>query len=184
MLVTGGCAPLQVLPLTVLGRDARPQPVRGRVWGPCWHTDTQCQPPVIVASPAICENVCSQIIKDTMRSLVLVRLTLMPQCPGSWETQLAGPWSCVVMPGSSSLVSDVTEQMRLCRVPPQPARARAEWDPGPGTLSPTLRPVWYHYETRVDYTCHGCHRFAEQFIAILSLLYHPLMCDTRLEYES
>ena len=64
MLVTGGCAPLQVLPLTVLGRDARPQPVRGRVWGPCWHTDTQCQPPVIaVASPAIWEKLCSQIIK-------------------------------------------------------------------------------------------------------------------------
>ena len=140
MLVTGGCAPLQVLPLTVLGRDARPQPVRGRVWGPCWHTDTQCQPPVIVASPAIYENGCSQIIKDTMRSLVLVRLTLMPQCPGSWETQLAGPWSCVVMPGSSSLVSDVTEQMRLCRVPPQPARARAEWgdvlSPAPGPAQP------------------------------------------------
>ena len=70
-----------------------------------------------------------------MSSLVLVSLTLMPQCLGSWETQLAG--SCVVMPGSSSLVSDVTEQMRLCRVPPQPARAEmSSLSPAPGPAQP------------------------------------------------
>ena len=66
-----------------------------------------------------------------------------PWCHSVWGPgrQLAGPWSqCVVMPGSSSsLVSDVTEQMRLCRVPLCPAGYCQSWDvlslPGSGPSS-------------------------------------------------
>ena len=127
-----GCAPVQVLPLTAEA-EMQGHSQSGAEWG--WDTQRHGASHCLLASSL---SWCLPRIV----TLVLLSLTLMPVCLVSWETR---PRLCCDARGWVSLVSDVTEQMRLV----QARRGSQLWlssstlasTPGPSSASGSCHPV-------------------------------------------